>query len=83
MRAACNREGVYLPYHLTLYDRLRLYEVIDYKHITVAEKKQIINDITNLQYEVDKSLRARELTKSIVLGLSVGLATAFAVKTFA
>ena len=56
LRAACNKDGIYLPYDLTLYDRLKLYEVIDYKHITVLEKKEIINDLTNLQYEVDKSL---------------------------
>ena len=37
LRAACIKKDMYIPEDMSIFDKLRIYQVIDYRHITKKE----------------------------------------------
>ena len=39
LRAVCKENGVWMPKDLTIYDKLQIYELMEFRHITKKEKE--------------------------------------------
>ena len=71
-----------MPWTLSVYDRLTIYKVIDFRHITKEEIAEINNDLQEQKYQVDKGLKSRERFASLgYLALLGGLVAAVVYKT--
>ena len=71
-----------MPWDLSVYDRLTIYKVIGFRHITKEEIAEINSELQELKYEVDKGLKNRErLTFLGSLALVGGLVAAVVYKT--
>lgn len=38
LRASCNNSAVYMPDELSLYDKLRIFEIVEFRHITKEDQ---------------------------------------------
>ena len=41
LRAACIKKDLYIPEDISIFDKLRIYQVIDYRHITKKEMEEL------------------------------------------
>ena len=49
LQAICLKEGILMPNNLSTLDKLRIYEIIEFRHISADEKIQILQEISQIQ----------------------------------
>ena len=49
LRAICLKEGLMVPDELTPVDKLRIFEIIEFRHISANEKVELLKDLANIQ----------------------------------
>ena len=42
LRAVCHKNGVYLQKNLTLFEKLQIFKVVEYRHISDLEKAELM-----------------------------------------
>ena len=97
LQAICLKEGILMPNNLSTLDKLRIYEIIEFRHISADEKIQILQEISQIQGQIrhstcnsSASLKSGAANSSsssnMVMGSMVvaalGAASFFAVKHF-
>ena len=60
LRTLCNRQGVHMPASLSLADTLQIYQAIEWRHITAADRKSLVNELEEIQHQIDPSLAGRK-----------------------
>ena len=74
---ACDRleKDIYIPHDIDIYDKLKIYQIIDYRHITKKEVAEINAELENIKAAVDKNYLIKSRFKTaayflVVLGLA-------------
>ena len=57
-RAICKKKNVHLPSEINVYDKLQIYEIIQWKHITVKEKAELTAELKEMQDKIPGMLVA-------------------------
>ena len=87
LRAICLKESIVFPQELSVLDRLRIYEIIEFRHISAKEKAELLAAMTTMQKAIRESPCNRSAQRTdqslLVLNLlavvGLGVATYFGV----
>lgn len=45
LRAICLKDGIVFPMELSVLDRLRIFEIIEFRHISASEKAELLAEL--------------------------------------
>ena len=66
LRAACIKKDICIPLDISIFDKLRIYQVIEYRHITEKEIEELNSELETIKCSVDKNYLAKNLFKNLL-----------------